>query len=168
MGHVRLARFSAAKLYTGVFPMFLAESSIQLVPDGTLLLHLFVVVVMVAVVNRTLLKPINKVLEERDKNILGQMEEASDLLKTRDQVVSDYNNTLREARTEGYHLIEKERSQAVKEKEERIRAFKAETSRKVQQELKLTRDQEMKVRGELEGEAQALSQMITTQILRHN
>jgi hypothetical protein len=40
--------------------MFLAESTIQLVPDGTLLLHLLMVVVMVAVVNRTLLKPLTR------------------------------------------------------------------------------------------------------------
>ena len=41
--------------------MFLAEASIQLVPDATLLLHLVLVVVMVFVLNRTLLKPINDV-----------------------------------------------------------------------------------------------------------
>ena len=36
--------------------MFLAEASIQLVPDGTMLLHIVVIVVMVAVVNRTLFR----------------------------------------------------------------------------------------------------------------
>ena len=46
--------------------MFLAETSIQLVPDGTLLLHLLMVGVMVAVLNRTLLKPINQILAERE------------------------------------------------------------------------------------------------------
>ena len=41
--------------------MFLAEASIQLVPDGTLLLHLLMVAVMVFILNRTLLKPINQI-----------------------------------------------------------------------------------------------------------
>ena len=41
--------------------MILAETSIQLVPDGTLLLHLLMVAIMVFVLNRTLLKPINQI-----------------------------------------------------------------------------------------------------------
>ena len=81
-------------------------------------LHLFVVVVMVAVVNRTLLRPINKVLEERDKNILGRVAEAKDLLSDREQAMTEYNQGLREARTEGYHLLEKERAQAVMERDD--------------------------------------------------
>ncbi len=70
--------------------MFLAETSIQLVPDGTLLLHLLLVVVMVAVVNRTLLRPINKILEERDKHILGRVDEAKEMLKTREEHLAEY------------------------------------------------------------------------------
>ena len=34
---------------------------------------------------------------------------------------------LREARSDGYHLLEKERAQALKEKDEKVRAFKEET-----------------------------------------
>lgn len=147
--------------------MFLAESSIQLVPDGTLLLHIVMVVVMVLVLNRTLLKPINKILQERDKHILGQIDEAKEMLKTRDEAVADYQSALRAARAEGYQLLEKERSQALKEKDEKVRAFKEETNRKVSDELKSTQDQERKVRGELEGQAEALGALITSQILRH-
>ena len=44
--------------------MFLAEAQIQLVPDGTLLLHVLMVAVMVFILNRTLLKPINEILAE--------------------------------------------------------------------------------------------------------
>jgi F0F1-type ATP synthase membrane subunit b/b' len=59
--------------------MFLAETSIQLVPDGTLLLHLLMVAVMVFVLNRTLLKPINRILSEREKQITGRLKEAEAL-----------------------------------------------------------------------------------------
>src|SRR5215467_13262876 len=104
--------------------MFLAESTIQLVPDGTLLIHLLLVVVMVAVVNRTLLKPINQILQEREKYILGQVEQAQDLLKAEQQKLNDYNQALREARTEGYQLLEKERAQALKEKDQKVKSFK--------------------------------------------
>ena len=53
--------------------MFLAEASIQLVPDGTLLLHLVVIFVMVFILNHTLLKPINRILAEREKQIGGRL-----------------------------------------------------------------------------------------------
>jgi F-type H+-transporting ATPase subunit b len=146
--------------------MFLAESSIQLVPDGTLLLHLLMVVVMVAVVNRTLLRPINKILEDRDKHILGRVDEAKEMLKTREEQLAEYTSALRQARSEGYQLLERERAQAVKEKEEKVSAFKEESARRVKDELRTTFDQEQKLRGELEGQAEQLSAMITAQILR--
>ena len=56
--------------------MFLAESSIQLVPDGTMLLHIVIIAIMVAVLNRTLLKPINEILQRRDALLSGRMTEA--------------------------------------------------------------------------------------------
>jgi F-type H+-transporting ATPase subunit b len=146
--------------------MFLAESTIQLVPDGTLLLHLLMISVMVAVLNRTLLRPINKILEDREKYILGRVESAQEMLKAREQKLDHYNSALREARTEGYHLLEKERAQAVKEKEEKIRAFKAEASRMLAKEILSTQNQERKIRSDLEAEAQTLGKMITSQILR--
>jgi F-type H+-transporting ATPase subunit b len=146
--------------------MFLAESSIQLVPDGTLLIHLLMVAVMVAVLNKTLLKPINKILADREKHILGRVDEAQEMLKLRDGKLNDYNSALRNARSEGYQLLEKERAQALKEKEEKVRAFKEETSASVRQSLKATHDQENQVRGQLEEQAETLGAMITAQILR--
>ena len=109
--------------------MFLAETSIQLVPDGTLLLHLLMVAVMVAVLNLTLLKPINKILEDRDKYILGKVDEAKTILQTSEQKLGEYHEAVHEARTEGYHLIEKVRSQAVKEKDEKVAHLGANKSR---------------------------------------
>jgi F-type H+-transporting ATPase subunit b len=146
--------------------MLLAESSIQLVPDGTLLIHLLMVVVMVAVVNRTLLRPINKILADREKHILGKVDEAQEMRKLTEQKLSEYNAALREARTEGYHLLEMERSQAIREKEEKVRAFKEETKRLLAEGIEDTHEQEKQVQSQLEGQAETLGAMITAQILR--
>ena len=145
--------------------MFLAETSIQLVPDGTLLLHLLMVAVMVAVLNLTLLKPINKILEDRDKYILGKVDEAKTLLQTTEQKLGEYHEAVREARNEGYHLIEKVRTQAVKEKDEKVRAFREQTSRETTAGIEATHQQEQIVKKELEGQAETLGSMITAQIL---
>lgn len=146
--------------------MILAEASIQLVPDGTLLIHLLMVAVMVVILNRTLLKPINKILADREKYILGRMEEAKDLMKSADEKRNDYEAGLKAARSEGYHLLERERTQAVREKDEQIRVFKEQTNRMVAQEIESTRNQEQHVQSELEAQAGTLSAMISKQILK--
>jgi F0F1-type ATP synthase membrane subunit b/b' len=76
--------------------MFLAETSIQLVPDGTLLLHLLMVVIMVFVLNRTLLKPINQILAEREKQITGRLKEAEAMAAETQEKLKRYNDALRE------------------------------------------------------------------------
>src|SRR5947209_1129969 len=58
------------------FPLGFAENSIQLVPDGTLLLHVLIILVMVYVLNATLFRPINRILEARDKRTRGRLTEA--------------------------------------------------------------------------------------------
>jgi len=146
--------------------MFLAESSIQLVPDGTLLVHLAMVAVMVAVLNRTLLRPINKILADREKHILGRIDEAQEMRKLSEQKLSEYNSALREARTEGYHLLEQERSQAMREKDEKVRVFKEEIHAMLGEGIRTTHDQEKQVQRQLEGEAETLGAMISAKILR--
>ena len=146
--------------------MFLAEASIQLVPDGTLLLHLLMVGVMVFVLNRTLLKPINKILVEREKQVEGSIREAELLSAESEEKLKQYNTALREARSEGYRLLEKERAAALKEKEEKLRVYRDEMSKTVAAQVEQTQQQEEKVRAELETQAAAIGDLISSQILR--
>ena len=145
--------------------MFLAETSIQLVPDGTLLLHVLMVTVMVFVLNRTLLKPVNRILAEREKQIAGRQKEAQALASETQEKLKKYNNTLREARVEGYRLLEKERTEGVKQKEEKLRQYREQLSKEVAAQLEATRNQEQSVKGELDAQAAALGSLISSQIL---
>jgi len=146
--------------------MILAETSIQLVPDGTLLLHLVFVVVMVFIVNRTLLRPINQILAEREKQIAGRMKEAQALASETQDKLKKYNDALREARTDGYKLLEKERAEGLKEKEERLRQYRGEISKEVGSQIEITRLQEQSVMKELESQAATIANLISSQILR--
>ena len=131
--------------------MILAEDTIQLVPDATLLLHLFFVVVMVVVLNRTLLKPINRILAEREKQITGRLREAEALAAESQEKLKKYNDTLRDARTTGYKLLEKERAESLKEKEQKLRQSREELSNEVSAQVEQIRRQEQSVKSELEG-----------------
>jgi len=146
--------------------MFLAETSIQLVPDGTLLLHVLMVAVMVFVLNRTLLKPINQILAEREKQIAGRIKEAEALAAETEEKLRRYNTALREARADGYRLLEKERATALTEKDEKVRSFRDEISKTVAVQIEQTRQQEQRVRAELESQAVAAGDLISSQILR--
>lgn len=144
--------------------MFLAQ--IQLVPDGTLLLHLLMVGVMVFILNRTLLKPINQILAERERQVEGRIKEAETLAAETEEKVRRYNAALREARTEGYRLLEKERAAAVKEKDEKVRQYREQMLQTVAAQVEATRQQEQQVRGELESQAATIGDLISSQILR--
>jgi len=146
--------------------MILLEASIQLVPDGTLLLHLLMVGIMVFVLNRTLLKPINQILAEREKQIAGRLKEAEALATETQEKLAQYNDALREARADGYRLLEKERAQAMKEKDEKLRQYREEMSSEVATQVEATRKQEQTVKGELDAQAATIGNLISSQILR--
>ena len=146
--------------------MFLLEASIQLVPDATLLLHLFMVVVMVFILNNTLLKPINRILAEREKQIANRLQEAEALATDTQEKLRTYNDALHEARVHGYRLLEKERTEGLKEKEEKLRAYREQVSKDVAIQVDATRRQEESVKKELEAQAAGISSLISSQILR--
>ena len=145
--------------------MILAEASIQLIPDGTLLVHLVLVVVMVVVLNRTLLKPVNQILSEREKQIAGRMKEAQALAAETDEKLRKYHSTLHHARTEGYKLLEKERAEALKAKDEKVRQYRDQMQREVSSKIDATRKQQQSVKSELEAQAAEMGNLISSQIL---
>ena len=145
--------------------MFLAESSIQLVPDGTLLLHFLFVGVMVVVLSRTLLKPINVILREREEDIRGRKDLAKKTAAAREEMLLRYETELRKARSEGYRLLEQERARAIKEKQEKLQSVKEEMARWVSSEITTTRQQEELIRRDLEAQAGSMAELISHRIL---
>ncbi len=67
-----------------------AENSIQLVPDGTLFLHIAIILLMVFVLNQTLFKPINRILEERERRTRGRSGEAREILQRVEDATTNY------------------------------------------------------------------------------
>lgn len=146
--------------------MILAETSIQLVPDGTLLLHLLMVAVMVFVLNRTLLKPINEILAERERQITGRRIEAARLRSESEEKLRQYNDALHEARVDGYKLLDKERAEGLRQRDEALRRHRDEMAQKVAAEVATTKQQEESARRELDAQAASMSDLISSQILR--
>jgi len=146
--------------------MVLLEAQIQLVPDGTLLLHLLMVVIMVFILNRTLLKPVNRILAERERQIQGRLKEAQALAAETEEKRKRYNEALHAARIDGYKLLEKERADGLKEKDEKVRLYREQASREVAAQLNNIKRQEQSVKQELETQAASISSLISAQVLR--
>lgn len=143
-----------------------AESSIQLVPDGTLLFHLALIIAMVALLNATLLKPINRILEERDRLTKGRLSEAQKTLLTVSEKLSEYERHLREARSEGYALMERERAVLSEERQRKLAEVKSEINRLLSTEKEKLNTEGAEVRSKLAVEARSIAVEIGRQILR--
>lgn len=144
----------------------LAENSIQLVPDGTLFFHIALIILMVFVLNITLFRPINKVLEERERRTRGRSGEAQDILGRVETGLKRYETSLREARLEGYHLLESQRAEAMTARQTQIGALREELRGLIEEQKGSIQTQTDAARNSLAGDAQRLAAEISNQVLR--
>jgi F-type H+-transporting ATPase subunit b len=143
----------------------LAENSIQLVPDGTLFLHIAIILIMIFVLNATLFKPINRILEEREKRTRGRLGETGGILRRVEEGLSNYERTLREARAEGYRLMEQERGQAMGERQNKLNAVREEVANSLVGEKEAIRVQAEEARATLAKDSRQMAADIGAHIL---
>ena len=141
-----------------VFPLGFAENSIQLVPDGTLILHVIIILVMVYVLNATLYKPINRILQARERRTKGILSDVSAKL-------SEYERTLRQARAEAYAFTEAERGMAMEERQKKLNEMRQQLSESIAKEKTLIQRQADEARATLQVESQHIAQEIGSRVL---
>lgn len=141
----------------------LAEGSIQLVPDGTLLLHILFVLIMVAVLNRVLFRPISGILAEREARNKANLKRAAELESGIETGKRRYRDALRDARTAGYKLMEEFRNEGLRERAARIESLKSEIEQRVEKERAVIQGQSANARKDLD--TSTLATKIRDQIL---
>jgi F-type H+-transporting ATPase subunit b len=148
-----------------VYPLGFAENSIQLVPDGTLLLHVLIILVMVYVLNATLFKPINRILANREKRTRGRLTEAQEIMGNVSQRISEYERALRAARNEAYAYTEHERTGAIQDRQKAIDEMRAQLAAATASEKGAIKNQADSARATLEAEARRIAVEIGSRIL---
>ena len=148
-----------------VFPLGFAENSIQLVPDGTLLLHVLIILVMVYVLNATLFKPINRILEAREKRTRGRLTEAEEILRNVSEKLAEYERALRAARTEAYAFTEHERAGAMQDRQRKLDEMRAKLAASIALEKEAIQRQAEAARITLEAESRRIAVEIGTRVL---
>ena len=142
-----------------------AEDSIQLVPDGTMVLHVIIILVMVYVLNATLFKPINQILAAREKRTKGRLSEAQEIMASVTEKTSDYEKSLRQARAEAYAYSEAQRAEAMKDRQQRVNEMRAQLAESLAREKQAIDRQAGSARAELDSESRQIAAEIGSRIL---
>jgi F-type H+-transporting ATPase subunit b len=146
--------------------MFAFAESIQLIPDGTLLIHIVIIISMVFVLNRLLFKPVLRTLSEREARTHGRTDEARETIRKVGENLSRYENSLRQARAEGYSLLEQQQAEANSERQQKVAEVRTEIEEQLGQEKNEIQSQAERARATLLGEAERVATEIKTQVLR--
>ena len=142
-----------------------AENSIQLVPDGTLILHVLIILVMVWLLNITLYKPVNQILANREKRTRGRLSEAEEISQSVSQKLSEYERSLRQARAAAYALSEAERGEAMKDRQAKLNEMREALAQSIAQEKKTIEQQAAEARTALEVESRGIAREIGSRVL---
>lgn len=140
--------------------------SIQLFPDGTLFIHVALILLMIWVLNRTFFKPISRLIESREKHKGGYGAEAESIRSEVIEKQSKYQQELLAARSEGYDLIEKQRTAAVEARASKLAEAKSETARSLSEGKQRVEQETAAARAAIEKEADALAEKISSNILK--
>lgn len=145
-----------------------AENSIQLVPDGTLILHVLIILVMVYVLNATLYKPINQILESREKRTRGRLSEAQETMNSVKEKLAEYEGSLRQARSEAYARSEMQRGEAMMERQRKVNELRDELAQSIAKEKEVIQMQAAQARVSLEVESRQIAREISSRVLKRS
>ena len=133
--------------------------------DGSFLFILVSIIILIYVLNRTLFKPLNRVLDERERLGAGRLAEAKRLLKEHEERLKSYEGELRAARVEAIERQENYRRQAQAESQKLIAQIKDESAAQIAAAQDEIAKQASIARENLEIEARAMASTISSQIL---
>jgi F-type H+-transporting ATPase subunit b len=140
--------------------------SIQLFPDGTLFVHIAIILAMIWILNRTLYRPINRVLQAREKSKGGHSTEAEAILSDVSAKETRYTKELLDARTAGYALIEKEQKKAAAASDKKIAEAKDAAGTTIETGKADLEKQVATAKTEIDTEAEKLADSIAAHILK--
>ena len=124
------------------------------------------VLLMVAVLNRTLFKPITKILADREKRTGGTLSEAAEMRRRAEIEKAHYEQALREARSSKYKLLEDQRNESLRDRQEKLESVKREIETGIDKQKAVIESQSKAARAVLSETANTLAADIRDQILR--
>ena len=147
-----------------LLPVF--AESIQLFPDGTIFIHIALVLTMIWVLNRTFFRPVNKVIESREKFKSVEGGEAGKIRTEAAEKEAQYSRELLDARASGYALIEEQHKKLVRAREKRLAETKIEADAKIAAGQGEIESQAASAKAAIGAEADKLADEIAATVLK--
>ncbi len=145
---------------------FLAFADVQLVPDGTIFIHIALILLMIWLLNRTFFRPINRIIASREQNKGGRFGEAERILQTVEAKNAEYNSAMLAARAQSYELIERQRNEALAKRQAEIEAVKNENEQTIARETNELNRQAAEAKTTIAQQAEQMAERISASILR--
>lgn len=146
--------------------LFLFAESIQLFPDGTIFVHIAMILVMIWILNRTFYRPINRILEAREKYTKGGPSEADTILKTAAEKEARYKSEMLDARSKGYEIVENEQKLATAAREKELGEAKTEVAQTFEKGKAEIQKQAAEMHAVVAADAQKNAESIAAKILK--
>ena len=140
--------------------------TIQLFPDGTIFIHIALILVMIWILNRTFYKPINRIIASREMNKGGRSSEAVGIVRSVEEKEAQYTKEMLDARSKGYELIEKEQKKAVSARDKKITEAKEQIKETFETEKSELEKRASEAKAAIEIEAEKMAEKIASSILR--
>lgn len=134
--------------------------------DGSFLFIFISILCLIFILNRTLFKPINQMLDERERLGAGRLDEAKRLLAQYEQRLSGYEKQLQDARAEAYQHLESQRREAQAARADLIAQIRSETTGQIDAAKQEISKQAAAAKSNLENEARAMAATISSQLLQ--
>lgn len=148
-----------------IYALAFAEGGAQIYPDGSLVFILVLFLIFVFVLNRILFKPIGNVLDERESLTDGARAEARAAVNQYGSRLSEYENSIRQARAEGYRRLEVERAALLQERSQIVEDARREAHSYIEKgKAEIAREAEV-ARAALETESRQIAERISRTVL---
>ena len=132
---------------------------------GTMIAQLFAFLVLLFVLSRYALKPVMKIIQDRQDYIDKQLKNAEDQRVEAEKLQAEHRQEMVKAREEALEIVERARKQSEKQASDIIAAAKAETERmKENAKATIVKEKELAL-AELRDQVGSLSVLIASKII---
>jgi F-type H+-transporting ATPase subunit b len=133
--------------------------------DASIIPAIIIFLVLIAVLNRLLFKPLQKVQAERESRTTGLMNEAQSKMNNQMNLLNEYQATIKNARMDAYHQQEKLRAEAMKKRAEVLANARTAGEQMIQESRISILAQVEVAKRQLDAEAQDLARGVASTIL---
>lgn len=142
-----------------------AEQGNVLAPDATAAVIFVTALALIWILNSLLFKPINQVLDERNRRTQGYYSEAKAMLAECDQKLARFEAAIRRARADNYEMLEQRRKQALEHRARLIEAAKKEVADQIAEARQQIQQQVAEAKSQLAAESLVMAQRISASLL---